>query len=96
MFASDSSLKVRRLRRDSRACLLIARPAGEREEWVAIDGRVTVSREKAFELVARSAARYWDLTDDYYSSTLDDRRQVAEEFVRLELVPGKIRSYVTR
>ena len=96
IFANDDSMKVRCLSRDSRACLLVPRPAGEREEWVAIDGTITVRKQGGFELAERSARRYWDLTDDYYSATLDDWRQIAESFVKLELVPRKIRTYVTK
>ncbi len=94
MFANESSMKVRRLERDPRARLLVARPAGEREEWVAIDGTISIKRERVFDLVERSASRYWDLTNDFYSSTLEDWRQIAESFVLLELRPSRIRSYV--
>ena len=96
MFAGGQSFKVRCLSRDPRACLLVARPAGEREEWVAIDGTITVAKQGAFELAERSARRYWDLTDDYYSTTLAEWRRISESFVKLELTPSKIRSYVTR
>ncbi len=96
LFADDYSMKVRCLNRDPRACLLVARAAGEREEWVAIDGSITVRKEGGFELAERSAQRYWDLTDDYYSSALDEWRQAADSFMALELVPSKIRTYVTR
>lgn len=94
MFANENSMKVRRLERDPRARLLVARPAGEREEWVAIDGTISIKRERVFDLVERSASRYWDLTNDFYSSTLEDWRQIAESFVLLELRPSRIRSYV--
>ena len=96
MFANEKSMKVRSLGRDPRACLLVARPVGEREEWVAFDGTVTVTKKGGFELAERSARRYWDLTDDYYSSTLEDWRQFASSFVKLELLPSKIRTYVTK
>jgi len=96
IFADDYSMKVRSLSRDPRACLLVPRPAGEREEWVAIDGTITIKERGGFELAERLARRYWDLTDDYYSAALDEWRQAAESFVKLELVPSKIRSYATR
>ena len=96
MFALDSSMKVRCLRRDPRASLLVPRPAGQREEWVAIDGTITISRQGAFELAESSARRYWDLANEYYSATLDEWREIAERFVRLELEPSRIRTYVTR
>jgi len=96
MFANGSSKKIRCLERDPRARLLVPRPAGEREEWVAIDGTITIEREGAFDLAERSARRYWDLTNDYYASTLEDWRQAAESFVLMELRPSRIRSYVAR
>lgn len=96
MFANGSSKKIRCLERDPRARLLVPRPAGEREEWVAIDGTINIRREGAFDLAERSARRYWDLTNDYYASTLEDWRQAAESFVLMELRPIRIRSYVSR
>ena len=96
VFANGGSMKVRCLSRDPRACLLVPRPTGEREEWVAIDGTVTVSKKGGFELAERSARRYWDLTDDYYSTALDDWRQFVDSFVKLELLPTKIRTYITK
>lgn len=96
MFANDNSGKIRCLEGDPRARLLVPRPAGEREEWVAIDGTITIEREGAFDLAERSARRYWDLTNDYYANTLEDWRQAAESFVLMELRPNRIRSYVSR
>lgn len=96
VFAVDDSMKIRCLRLDPRASLLVPRPAGEREEWVAIDGHVTIETQGGFDLADRSARRYWDLSDDYHSATLDEWREIAERFVRLELTPSRIRSYVAR
>lgn len=81
LFADKDSFKVRCLIQDPRACLLVPRPAGEREEWVAIHGTMSIKEESGFELAERSAKRYWDLTDDYYSTALDEWRQSVESFV---------------
>ena len=96
MFSAKDATKVRCLKRDPRASLLVCRPAGEREEWVAIDGRVVIGGQGGFELAERSAQRYWDLTDDYYSKALDGWRESPESFIELKLIPAKIRTYVTR
>ena len=96
IFTGDDSMKVYWLSRDPRACLLVPRPAGEREEWVAIDGAITVRKEGGFALAERLARRYWDLTDNYFSTALEEWREGADQFVKLELVPTRIRTYVTR
>ena len=38
-FTAPDSLKVRRLRRDPRASIVVAAPVGERERWVSVAGR---------------------------------------------------------
>lgn len=62
-FTERDSLKVRRLRRDPRASIVVAAPVGERERWVSVTGRTTVEADGAHELASRLAARYWDLDD---------------------------------
>jgi general stress protein 26 len=62
-FTGPETLKVRRLRSDPRASLVVAAPVGERERWVSVAGRTTVETDGARELAARLAARYWDLDD---------------------------------
>ena len=63
LFTSPESLKMRRLRHDPRASLVVAAPVGERERWVSVAGRITVEPDGADDLSARLAARYWDLDD---------------------------------
>ena len=50
--------KLKRLERDSRASLLIARNEGEPAGWVAIDGRIEIEEEGGMELFDRTAAAY--------------------------------------
>jgi general stress protein 26 len=50
MFTSQMSPKMRRLEKDPRVSLLVARPAGEPEEWVAIDGMSDESHGATLEL----------------------------------------------
>ena len=59
-------------------------------------GKNRLSRAgKTPENAAKDRARPLE-RDDYYSTTLDDWRQIAESFVKLELVPSKVRTYVTK
>ena len=95
MFAFEGSLKLRDLERDSRASLIVARPAGESEEWVAIDGVATVGRRGGFELCERLARRYWDLNEAPYPSELEQWRASADRIYRIALTPERIRSYVS-
>jgi nitroimidazol reductase NimA-like FMN-containing flavoprotein (pyridoxamine 5'-phosphate oxidase superfamily) len=63
MFAASFSLKIKRLRRDPKASLLVMNHFDEGESWVAFDGEVSVSDEGGLELAERLAPRYWDLED---------------------------------
>lgn len=81
LFTGPDTAKVRRLRRDPRASLVVAAPVGERERWVAIAGRTEVVADGANELAARLAARYWDLDDPVRAADLADI--LAQDQVRL-------------
>ncbi|GAB3235309.1 pyridoxamine 5'-phosphate oxidase family protein [Kineococcus gypseus] len=91
LFTGPGTLKVRRLRRDPRASLVVAAPVGERERWVSVAGRVAVETGGAHELARRLAARYWDLDDPARAADLDGL--LAEEQVRLVLHPEDVRRY---
>lgn len=93
MFTSETSPKVRRLRNDARATLLVAAEVSEKEEWVAIDGQVSIYPDGVIELAARLAARYWDLNDPERAATLQLWRDQASALRRLEIIPSRIRSY---
>ena len=96
MFTSKSSAKVQRLKEDPRVALLVARPAGQPEEWVALDGEITFSEEGVAELVSRLADRYWDLDDPKTRNTLDGWLNSVDTMLRLTLSPARIRSYTNR
>ncbi|RJQ87894.1 pyridoxamine 5'-phosphate oxidase family protein [Amycolatopsis panacis] len=85
LFTAPDSSKVRRLARDPRASLVVAAPAGEREQWVSIAGPATVEPGGAHDLARRLAARYWDLGDPARAADLDGI--LATEQVRLVLRP---------
>lgn len=88
LFTGPDTLKVRRLRRDPRASLVVAAPVGEREHWVSVTGRVTVEPDGAHDLASRLAARYWDLTDPVRAQDL--AAILAEDQVRLVLHPESV------
>jgi PPOX class probable F420-dependent enzyme len=94
MFTSGMSPKVRRLQKDPRASLLVARPAGEPEEWVAVDGTVEIHEEGALQLAERLAERYWDLSDEGHKATLELWRKASQTLRLIELKPTRIRSQV--
>lgn len=81
LFTGPDTAKVRRLRRDPRASLVVAAPVGERERWVAIAGHTEVAADGARELAARLAARYWNLDDPTRAADLADI--LAHDQVRL-------------
>lgn len=93
LFTSPDSAKVRRLRRDPRASIVVAAPAGERERWVSVAGRTTVETDGAHDLCARLAARYWDLDDPARADDLAE--MLAGEWVRIVIHPETVRRYAT-
>ncbi|NIY65317.1 pyridoxamine 5'-phosphate oxidase family protein [Streptomyces malaysiensis] len=91
LFTAPDSLKVRRLRRDPRASIVVAAPVGERERWVSAAGRTTVEPGGAHDLCTRLAARYWDLDDP---TRADDLAGIlAEDQVRLVIHPETVSRY---
>ncbi|MFF5262895.1 pyridoxamine 5'-phosphate oxidase family protein [Actinomadura viridis] len=90
-FTEPDSLKVRRLRRDPRASIVVAAPVGERERWVSIAGRATVEADGAHDLCSRLAARYWDLDD---RARADDLAGIlAADLLRVVIQPETVRRY---
>jgi nitroimidazol reductase NimA-like FMN-containing flavoprotein (pyridoxamine 5'-phosphate oxidase superfamily) len=91
LFTAPDSLKVRHLRRDSRASITVAAPVGERERWVSITGHTTVETDGAHDLASRLAARYWDLQDQTRADEL--AAILALEQVRVVLHPDTVRHF---
>ncbi|WP_433724163.1 pyridoxamine 5'-phosphate oxidase family protein [Actinoplanes sp. CA-051413] len=90
-FTEPESLKVRRLRRDPRASIVVAAPVGERERWVSVAGRTTVESDGAHELASRLAARYWDLDDPTRAADL--AALLAGDQLRVVIHPETVRRY---
>lgn len=92
LFTGPGTAKIRHLRHDPHATIVVAAPVGERERWVSVTGRTTVDAEGAHELAARLAARYWDLDDPGRAGDLADI--LAEDQVRLVIHPQKVSQYL--
>ncbi|MYR07470.1 pyridoxamine 5'-phosphate oxidase family protein [Gordonia sp. SID5947] len=91
LFTGPESIKIRHLRGDPRASIVIAAPVGERERWVSVTGRVTVEPDGAHDLAARLAERYWDLDDPVRARDRDEL--LAEPQVRLVIHPEAVRRF---
>ncbi|MEU1305181.1 pyridoxamine 5'-phosphate oxidase family protein [Streptomyces shenzhenensis] len=92
LFTGPDTLKVRRLRRDPRASIVVAAPVGERERWISVAGRTTVEPDGAHDLCARLAARYWNLDDPARADELTG--MLAADQVRLVIHPQTVRRYL--
>jgi nitroimidazol reductase NimA-like FMN-containing flavoprotein (pyridoxamine 5'-phosphate oxidase superfamily) len=92
LFTGPDTLKVRRLRSDPRASIVVAAPVGERERWVSIAGRTTVEPDGAHDLCTRLAARYWDLNDPARANDLAEI--LAADQVRLVIHPETVNRYM--
>jgi hypothetical protein len=90
-FTEPEALKVRRLRRDPRASIVVAAPVGERERWVSVAGRTTVETDGAHDLCSRLAARYWDLDDPVRAADLT--AILADDQVRVVIQPEAVHRY---
>ncbi|MBY0287852.1 MAG: pyridoxamine 5'-phosphate oxidase family protein [Mycobacteriaceae bacterium] len=91
LFTGPDTLKVRRVRDDPRASLVVAAPVGERERWVSVAGRATVETDGGRDLAARLAERYWDLDDPMRAKDLAEI--LAEDQVRFVIHPERVSRY---
>ncbi|MEU6479033.1 pyridoxamine 5'-phosphate oxidase family protein [Streptomyces sp. NPDC047017] len=91
LFTDPESVKVRRLRRDPRASIVVAAPVGERERWLSVAGRTTAEPDGAHDLCARLATRYWDLDDPSRADALAGI--LAADWVRLVIHPETVSRY---
>ncbi|RKT88227.1 Nitroimidazol reductase NimA, pyridoxamine 5'-phosphate oxidase superfamily [Saccharopolyspora antimicrobica] len=92
LFTGPDTLKVRRLRRDPRASIVVAAPVGERERWVSVAGRTTVEPDGGRDLCARLFARYWDLADPARAEELAG--MLTEDWVRVVIHPQTVHRFL--
>jgi PPOX class probable F420-dependent enzyme len=90
MFCHEASGKLKRLKRDARATVLVVNHPNEPENWVAFDGRITARDEGGLELAERVFDHYYPPGDERRSA-LDSWREMRDEWRLLELTPDSIR-----
>lgn len=90
MFTHPRAPKVARLRRDGRACLTVAEPAGVPEAWVAMEGLATIEEGTGFALAQRLAPRYY--APAQAERALADWGRNASDWATIIIEPRRIRS----
>ena len=90
MFSMEDTGKVRRLRKDPRACLSVEDPVGTQEAWVTVEGEVAILAEGGKELALKLAALYYE--GEKREKTLATWGKT-DGWVLLEMTPTRIRSY---
>ncbi len=93
MFTLDTSPKVKRIRADNRASLLVVNHLSELERWVAFDGTIRIVEKGGIELAEKLVKLYWDMSDPQRKETLEFWRKDADSLWVLELSPTRIRTY---
>jgi PPOX class probable F420-dependent enzyme len=94
LFTTPDGVKVRRLRRDPRASILVATPTGERERWVSVAGPATIETDGVDDLVKRLFDRYRDGLDDQAARAAELDTFVGQGWVRIVIHPDTVRRYV--
>jgi len=92
MFAHQDSAKLKRLRNDPRATVLVVNHPDEQEYWVAFDGPVTVHETGGLELAERLFDRYYPQGDPR-REVLSRWQAIESEWRLLELKPDAIRTH---
>ncbi len=92
IFTSKSSPKVKRLRQDPRASMLVVNDVGEPEAWVLFEGDVEILEEDTTELMTKLCYRYWDMSSEATQAVLQDWKDHADDRCLLKLIPKRIRS----
>ena len=60
MFSAENTGKVRRLRKDPRACLSVHDPVGAAEAWVTVEGTVAITSDGGQALALKLAQVYYE------------------------------------
>lgn len=90
MFCHEASAKLKRLKHDARATLLVVNHPDEPENWVSFDGQIAIQRNGGLELAERVFDRYYPAGDDRRPA-IDSWRSMKDEWRLLELAPANIR-----
>ena len=95
MFAGASSAKIKYLRENPNASVLVTNHVGEPEGWVAFDGRIEIAEfttEDRQQLIDRVAPKYWDLNQQVHAEEIKNWRASPQMFTSLTMIPDNIRS----
>lgn len=90
MFAHEASGKVKRLKNDARASVLVVNHPDEPEHWVAFDGHITIHKDGGLEMAERVFDLYYPHGDDRRSE-LESWQKMRDQWRLLELKPDSIR-----
>jgi hypothetical protein len=90
IFSFASTPRVARLREVPRASIVVAAPLGEPEQWVSLEGAVTVHEDGAYELADRLARRYY-ADEPAKLALLDDWRKA--DLVRIVVSAERVQRY---
>ncbi|MGE2835422.1 pyridoxamine 5'-phosphate oxidase family protein [Mycobacterium sp. SMC-4] len=91
LFTEPDAAKVKRLRRDPRASLVVTAPVGERERWISVAGPTTLEPDGGRDLLKRLAARYWDTDDPVRAQELE--AMLEQAWLRIVIHPEKVSRY---
>ena len=81
--------RVRRIREDPWAAVLVAAQPGEPEHWVSLEGPASIETDGVADVWRRIAGRYWDLGDPEKRATVEGFLE-AEDPVRIVVRPAKV------
>jgi PPOX class probable F420-dependent enzyme len=90
MFCHEASGKLKRLRGDARASVIVVNHPDEPENWVSFDGRIEVRREGGLDLAERVFDHYYPQGDERRSA-LESWRKMKDQWRLLEMRPESIR-----
>ncbi|NYF17843.1 hypothetical protein HDC37_002688 [Microbacterium sp. AK009] len=90
IFSFASTPRVSRVRETPRASIVVATPVGEPEQWVSLEGSVTVHDDGAYQLADRLARRYY-AGEPAKLAVLDEWRRA--DLVRIVVTPERIQRY---
>jgi PPOX class probable F420-dependent enzyme len=91
MFSTSGTGKIKRLRKNPFATILVVNDLSEQENWVSMDGTVVISDEGGDELAQRLTTVYWDLSDPERKAEAEAWKDI--HFQLLTFRPDQIKSY---
>ncbi len=92
IFCAADSKKIKRLRHNAKASLLVTNNIDEPEAWIAFDCEFNISETGGIELATKLAAKYWNLEDPVYAQKLAEWQAFPAAFALLESTDLRIRS----